>query len=59
MIRRGGVIHGIADCEDCGWHSESYKNILAISAIHAKRKKHKVSVEIGYGFVYDGGKVKE
>jgi len=50
----GGVIHGFAECETCGWNSESYKNILAISAIHAKKHKHKVLVEIAYAFDYDG-----
>jgi len=54
MIRTGGVVHGIAACKDCGWSSESYKNILAISAIHAKRYKHKVWVEVGYDYIYDG-----
>ena len=54
MKRTGGVVHGMAECNDCDWESGSYKNILAISAIHAKKRKHKVHVEVGYVFIYDG-----
>jgi len=55
MIKKsGGVIHGFAECETCGWKSESYKNILGISAMHAKRHKHLVLVEVAYSFDYDG-----
>lgn len=51
-----GVVHGIAECEDCGWRTESYKNAQAISKIHAKRHGHKVSGELGIAFSYDGRK---
>lgn len=54
MKRTGGVVHGIAECDDCNWQSGSYKNILGISAIHAKKYKHKVHVEVAYVFIYDG-----
>jgi len=54
MKKSGGVVHGIAICEDCDWKSYSYKNILGISAIHAKKYGHKVNVEVGSYFCYDG-----
>lgn len=54
MATSGGVVHGVANCDDCSWESFSYKNILAISANHAKHHKHKVSVEIGYAYEYNG-----
>jgi hypothetical protein len=49
-----GVIHGIAECENCSWESSSYKNILAISKIHAEKHHHKVRGEVCSMFVYDG-----
>jgi hypothetical protein len=48
-----GVVHGIATCEDCGWHTDSYKNAQAIAKIHAKKYGHKVRGELGISFEYD------
>lgn len=45
---------GFAECKDCGWKSDSYKNLLGISAIHARRYKHKVAVDLGFAAEYDG-----
>lgn len=53
MSYQYSVVHGIATCEDCGWHTESYKNAQAISKIHAKKYGHKVSGELGIAFAYD------
>ena len=49
-----GVVHCIADCEDCGWHTESYKNGQAIAALHARKHHHRVKGELGISFGYDG-----
>ncbi len=49
-----GVIHLLATCEDCGKEFGSHINGQALSAKHAKDKKHKVKGEIGLAFVYDG-----
>ena len=49
-----GVVHGVAECLDCDWHTESYKNAQAISKIHAKSKGHRVRGELGIDFSYDG-----
>ena len=49
-----GVTHGIAECLDCPWHNEMYKNAQATAAIHARRYGHKVDVEIGVSGYYDG-----
>ena len=49
-----GVIHAIADCVDCGWHCESYKNAQALSAKHARKYKHTVKGEVANAFTYYG-----
>ena len=54
MKRNFRKTHTIADCEDCDWGTQNYKNGQAIAAIHAKSKKHKVHVEVGLGGYYDG-----
>lgn len=54
MKKSGGIVHGVGVCEDCGWESCSYKNILGISAIHAKTYGHKVNVELGSYITFDG-----
>tara|TARA_Y100000310_G_C20084273_1_gene535302 strand:- start:151 stop:333 length:183 start_codon:yes stop_codon:yes gene_type:complete len=48
-----GVVHGWAECENCEWKTESYKNAQAIAKIHAKKYGHKVSGELGIVFDYD------
>jgi len=54
MKRTSGIVHGMAECKDCGWRNENYKNAQATGAIHAKKHKHRVEVEVGYSHVYDG-----
>lgn len=54
MKHEYGVVHGIATCDNCGWHTESYKNAQAISAIHAEKFRHRVRGELGIVFGYDG-----
>jgi len=49
-----GVVHGLAECEDCGWTTDSYKNAQAIAKIHAQKYGHKVRGELGIAFSYDG-----
>jgi hypothetical protein len=54
-----GVVHGVAECEDCDWKTGSYKNAQAIAAKHAKKYGHKVRGELGISFEYDGRKEEE
>jgi len=54
MKRTSGIVHGMANCEDCDWHNHNYKNAQATGAIHAKKHKHLVNVEVGYAHTYDG-----
>lgn len=54
LKRHFGVVHGLANCEDCGWQYEGYKNAQALAAKHAKRHGHKVLVEVGLSGYYDG-----
>ncbi len=54
MKRQYGVVHGLANCETCGWNTQSYKNAQANAAKHAKRTGHRVAGEVGYAYWYDG-----
>ena len=56
MYREFGITSALAQCRDCSWQSESYKNAQAIAARHAKAHKHKVSVEVTMSGFYDGKK---
>lgn len=56
LVKSFGVVHCIAECEDCGWRTENYKNGQATAAIHAKSHGHRVHVEIGIAGHYDGRK---
>lgn len=40
-----GVTHAIAECADCAWKSEAYKNAVANAARHARAYGHKVIAE--------------
>ena len=48
----------IADCLDCGWRTENYQSGDKLASSHAKRAKHKVSIEVGYAGVIDARKQK-
>lgn len=54
MKKSFGVIGAKAECEDCDWKTESYKNAQAIAARHAKYHKHKVNIEVVNAGTYDG-----
>ena len=56
MKRYYGVVHAVAECQDCDWKTWSYKNAQAIAAIHAQKHCHKVVGELGISFGYDGRK---
>ena len=52
--RSFGVVHGIAECSDCDWKTDSYKNAQALAAKHARRYRHRVNGEVGCAYTYDG-----
>ena len=52
VLGQGMVLQQAA--ANCGWEATNYKNAQAIGYIHAKRKRHKVHVEVGLGGYYDG-----
>ena len=54
-----GINHCIAECRNCGWRNENYKNAQATAAIHAQKYKHKVVVDIGIGGYYDGRELRK
>ena len=54
MTHTYGVVHGLAECRDCGWKTASYKNAQALAAQHAKRHGHHVHGELGIAFSYTG-----
>lgn len=53
MNRKYGVVHGLAECQTCGWSTSSYKNAQANAARHARAHGHVVNGEIGVTFTYD------
>jgi hypothetical protein len=56
MKKHSWVVHGIANCETCGWTYENYKNAQGVAANHAKRNGHLVRVDVGLVSEYDGTK---
>lgn len=52
ITKKTWKVHTIAECRDCDWRTEGYKNGQAIAAIHAKIKRHKVVGEVGLVFEY-------
>lgn len=48
------VIHFIANCKDCDWHNENYKNGQALSAKHAKKYRHLIHYVISLAGKYNG-----
>ena len=54
MKKTIGVVHVIAECKECEWRTESYKNGQAIAAKHAKKYEHVVIVDVGLVVEYDG-----
>lgn len=50
--KRSGIVHGTANCEDCGWYNGNYKNALATAAKHSDKYGHTVHVEIGTVVTY-------
>ena len=53
MKKTFGVVSCIANCQDCSWETESYKNGQAIAAKHAKHHGHLVTVEVVFSGRYD------
>ena len=58
VSKKGGkVVHAIAECLDCDWRNEGYRNAQATAVIHAKTFGHTVHCEIGINFEYKGVKI--
>lgn len=55
--RTYSVVHGLAQCDDCGWSTQSYKNAQALAARHARAHGHKVRGELGIAFSYTGARL--
>ena len=53
MKKSFGVVHGIAECRDCEWSTQAYKNAQANASRHAVAKGHRVEGEVGCAYVYD------
>ena len=56
MEKKIGVVHVIAECDDCGKKFQNHKNGQALAAKHAKQYKHLVMGEVGLAFQYNGKK---
>ena len=42
---KSGITHAIAQCQDCYWSNEAFKNAMATGKVHAMAHGHKVIVE--------------
>ena len=47
-----GLIHGIANCSECGWGCQSYLTVQRNAQNHAKRYGHVVTLDLGYAVTY-------
>lgn len=51
---RSGLIHAIAECEDCEFHVGS-KNAMGLAAQHAEANPtHTVHCETGHSYTWEG-----
>ena len=48
LVRRKGLIHGIADCLECDWKCGDYLTVQKSAALHHRKTGHRVSMELGY-----------
>lgn len=53
MAATKALVHGIANCCDCQWECQDYLTVQRKAANHAKRRHHKVSVDLSYAVTYD------
>jgi hypothetical protein len=53
-VKASNLIYAIAVCRDCGARWERYQSARACGRRHAKNYRHRVTVELGYSFTYDG-----
>lgn len=61
MIKKGGLVHYMAGCDQCHGEGNAHwftKNAQAIAAKHAKDHGHKTWCELGYSYRYEGSKKK-
>jgi len=49
---RGGIVHGIATCYECGWEVEG-RNVMGLAAQHAGKTGHHVNCEIGHSYSWN------
>lgn len=53
---RSQMIHRLAQCSNCNWERDGFypkENIYSVAKSHAKKFKHKVTIETGRSFSYD------
>lgn len=42
------IVHVIAQCNDCDWHTQKHTNGRSAAYQHANGKGHVVHIEVGY-----------
>lgn len=42
------LVHGLADCQTCGWNEEDYKTAAKKGREHANKTGHIVHIELGF-----------
>jgi hypothetical protein len=50
---RKWLVHFIAECEECDWHTEGYESGQRQAAEHARKTGHRISGEEGYAIRYN------
>lgn len=56
VSKRNSVVHRIAQCTECDWTDEEYKNALVRARRHCARTGHRVIVESAYTITYSFNK---
>jgi len=46
------LVHGIADCRECGWSEQDYKTVQEKARAHVQKTGHKVTADLGYAVEY-------
>lgn len=57
MKKKMGLVHFLAQCQECAWNTQDYINGPKNARSHAQAKNHVIDVEEGYNGIYDGKQI--
>lgn len=52
LIKKGGLVHRVGHCVNCGMEWNGYLTVLNNAREHAERTGHTVSIESGFAHTY-------